>query len=312
MKHNNPTPLFKEKGFDDSKQRYKDILTRRYLSIHSGIFSWTLENSLPDVPEHFPEETLFYGRGLAVIPETSVGTVMCKINPVMLDIYGGPFSYLPSFDRGLATTVPNNVMIPSDLSVEYMQSEYPSLCFECSIFNTIEPYIDLMADTLSTLRQNINAMAQPIAIYGDIGNEVEGLLLSKDLTDGSLQIPVIKRNTVQAEVLDLKASDHTQNLINTFKALDCEVLSMLGVRNSGVEKTSGVNIAESTAIMQEINTSIGQQLKRRQEYCDLLYAKHNIDITCELTPEYTIYIETGEDASEVEGEEQTEESVSNE
>lgn len=295
MRHTNPAPLFLQKNGEsiESKNYFKTALTKRYLSIHSGIFSWTLENSLPDVPREFPEETLFFGVGIAVIPDTSLGTVMCKINPIMLDIYGKPNSYLPSFDRGLVKN--SDIVIPTDLGVEFKQSEYPALFFESSIYSLIEPYIDVMADTLSTLRQNVNALAQPILIYGDVGNEIEGLLLSKDLTSGATQIPMIKKGAIPAEVLDLKATDHTQNLINTFKALDCEVLSVLGVKNSGVEKTSGVNMEESTAVMQEINTSINEKLKRRQEYCDLLFDKHNIDIWCELTPSYKVYLESSDE-----------------
>lgn len=303
MRHTNPTPLFLQKNGEpiEYKNYFKTALIKRYLSIHSGIFSWTLDNSLPDVPKEFPEETLFFGVGVAVIPDTSLGTVMCKINPIMLNIYGKPNSYLPSFDRGLV--MDSNIVIPTDLGVEFKQSEYPALFFESSIYSLIEPYIDIMADTLSTLRQNVNALAQPILIYGDIGNEVEGLLLSKDLKSGATQIPLVKKGAIPAEILDLKATDHTQNLINTFKALDCEVLSVLGIKNSGVEKTSGVNIAESTAVIHEINTSINEKLKRRQEYCDLLYEKHGIDIWCELTPSYKMYLEMSD---EPESEEESE------
>lgn len=283
--------------FDDNSSKVP--LHNRYLEIAKGIYEWSglPEDLVNEMPEGFIEECLFRGGGVGIKHTSSVGYVICQIKPVVLSIYGTPIKWLPYFPKGIMES--STSVMPMDVLSEEYQKDSPALWLQSTAFSRMFPYLRIMDDTIKALGLNVNALAQPIALYGDVGGEVDPLMLKTDMEQGERYIPLVKGG-IRAEVLDLKATDHTQNLINTFKALDAECLTILGVQNSGVEKTSGVSDSESQAILQSISTVIGQGLKLRKQWCEKVNATFGLSLNVELSPEYEIHMMSEDSDDDVE------------
>ena len=74
---------------------------------------------------------------------------------------------------------------------------------------------------------------------------------------------------MQASVLDLGGKDHTQNLISTANAIDCEILCRMGIKSAGTEKASGVTTEETVSITQELQLINQADYERRKEWAEL-------------------------------------------
>ena len=74
---------------------------------------------------------------------------------------------------------------------------------------------------------------------------------------------------MQASVLDLGGKDHTQNLISTINALDCEILARMGIKSAGTEKASGVTSEETLSITQELQLINQYDYELRKKWTEL-------------------------------------------
>ena len=69
--------------------------------------------------------------------------------------------------------------------------------------------------------------------------------------------------------MDLGGKDHTQNLISTINALDCEILARMGIKSAGTEKASGVTSEETLSITQELQLINQQDYELRKRWSEL-------------------------------------------
>lgn len=215
-----------------------DIM-RHYRNILRGSSQW--EGLPEDMPVGYIEDTaLWYSRGFALKKCKGLGIAGFPANPVTLDVYGQPVDWLPSIIQGVtAYNVSDDV---------YKEANTPVLWIGTSLSDQIKPYAQLMAQVLRTLGQNLMALSHPIMVSGrpsgQPGDNIGALLLKADLETGQLMIPVVEGSGVPLEVLDLHATDNTQNLISTLSACDAKILEILQTSN-GIEKSSGITTAET-------------------------------------------------------------------
>lgn len=250
-------------------------IVEHYRNICRGLFEW---DGLPeDMPRGYIEDTcLFFCSGVSMKEVSGIGLSVLPANPVTMTIYGTPYEWLPAYIQNI--TAYRN----TDYLDLFEKSNTPVLWMGNSRFEIIKPYIELMSKAMKVLGVNITALSQPVLIAGrpsgNAGDNINAILLKNDISSGESYIPVVEPGAIKMEVLDLKATDNTQNLLSTIKACDTFILELLGA-NTGVEKSSGITPMETAVSMKSIEMDIDAQLKRRQDWCDKINAILGTNVT---------------------------------
>jgi len=229
-----------------------------------GHYEWDYNRELlKDVPEGWFEDTLFcYGNLSCAKYRQPIGWFVTPVNPVTLDRYNRPYSWITAGD------------LNSDADRAFLLEEKkePVLQLGVSMMEQIRPMIEVMARCYKVLDMNIIGLSQPVAIESAPGG-MNGELLDFDLKAGKRTIPVINKSAIGAQVLDLKAEDHTQNLASTIMFLHSKIMDILCMPNSNL-KNSGVSDMETGNANAGTSVYNDWGLKRRQQWCDTMNALH--------------------------------------
>lgn len=250
-------------------------LVEHYRTVCRGLFDW---QGLPeDMPRGYIEDTaLFYSGGVSMKEVTGIGPCVLPCNPVTLTVYGTPYAWLPDKIQGITAYNTTDYL---DL---FEESTNPVLWMGCPRMTMIKPWLDIMSKAMKVLGVNITSLSQPVLIAGrpsgQGGDNIEGILLKSDISAGESFIPVVDKSAVGMEVLDLKATDNTQNLISTIQACDTMILDLL-CANNGVEKSSGVSALETAVGVQSIEMDMQSSLERREEWCEKINAVMGTNVT---------------------------------
>ena len=234
----------------------EDILLH-YSEVYSSRFIW--EGTPKDMPQGFIEKALFWTGGIAPVKAFGEEQLIASY-PVMLGIYAQPISWEPIPAGGS--------IIPPNLMREYKQSRDPMM-FCLPMAEQIRDLCSLMADAYNCLKQTIFSMSQPVVVQGVVGGEINVYETEKTLQGRRLTIPTLDRTGTTANTLDLGGKDHTQNLISTINALDCEILARMGIKSAGTEKASGVTSEETLSITQELQLVNRFDYDLRVRWCEL-------------------------------------------
>ena len=242
-----------------------DIM-RHYRNILRGSSTW--EGLPDDMPTGYIESTaLWYAGGFALKRVKGMGIGGFPANPVTVDIYGQPYTWLPSVINGVSAYKKTDTAI-------YTESDTPVLWIGTPLRDQIKPYVQLMERTLKTLGQNLTALGHPVIISGNpsgqAGDNIGALLLKSDLDDGAMYIPTVTGLNGALEALDLHATDNTQNLISTLSACDARILEILNTSN-GIEKSSGITTEETETGSMPLEYAQGGY----DELCDVWAEKVN-------------------------------------
>ena len=234
----------------------EDLLIH-YSEVYASRFQW--EGTPKDMPQGFIERALFWTGGIAPVRAFGEEQLIAAY-PVMLGIYAQPITWEPVPAGGS--------LIPPQLMRSYKQSRDPMLhCLPMA--EQIRDLCMLMADAYNCMKQTLFSMSQPVAVQGVVGGEInvreaEGTLLGRKLV-----VPTLDKTSMQASVIDLGGKDHTQNLISTINALDCEILARMGIKSAGTEKASGVTSEETLSITQELQLINKFDYDLRVKWCEL-------------------------------------------
>ena len=247
-------------------------LVQIYRDIARGRFIW--EGLPDDMPDGFIEDTaLFYNAGVSM-KSTSMGPVVLPAKPVGLTVYGTPYTWVPG-------NVPGVMGLESDPEL-FAESDNPVLWMSASVMDRIRPYLDVMARCLKVLNTNIGALSTPILINGrpdaGEGGNLTGVLLKSDLLNGESFIPVIKGDGMPLDVLDLKVTDHSQNLISCMEAMHSKILEVMQ-SGDGVAKSSGITVEETVNGSQSVEQAADLELERRKAWCDRINAVMGMNVT---------------------------------
>lgn len=250
---------------------YTGHIIDHYRAIAGGTYRY--DGTPDDMPQGFIEDTaLFYAPGVGCKKVRSLGTVILPIQASTLNVYGRPYDWI---------AMPLNGMIPLASDSElFTASNDPSLWIGVSTADMIRPYIDIMSNALMTLNSNIDGLNQPVIIGGMPGAELGTLVIKDALMNKDRTIPTTG-NAFNAEVLDLKAQDHTQNLISTIDWCDARILEIMASSN-GVEKTSGVSTMETVSGVQSVLQQLQIGLEKRKAWCDAVNDRFKMDMTVSL------------------------------
>ncbi len=234
-----------------------DDVLLHYAEVYASRFVW--EGTPKDMPQGFIERALFWTGGIA--PARAFGEEqLIAAYPVMLGIYAQPITWEPVPAGGS--------IIPPQLMREYKQSRDPMM-FCMPMADQIRDLCILMADAYNCMKQTLFSMSQPIAVQGVVGGEINVMEAEQTLLGRKLLVPTLDKTAMQASVIDLGGKDHTQNLISTINALDCEILARMGIKSAGTEKASGVTSEETLSITQELQLINKFDYDLRTKWCEL-------------------------------------------
>lgn len=244
-------------------------LERHYRDVFAGLFIW---DGLPEgCPKDYIEGfALWETPGAGCKKVKALGHVISGIHPANFTVYGRPYQWTPSVMQGL---MPNET-----LADFFTPSSEPCLYIGRSMRSQIEPYVEIMRRALAVLNQNIFALSQPVMINGLPSANLKGLIMESEIMDGETFIQIAGREAVQPEVLDLKVTDHTQNLVSTVDWCDARILETM-MSSNGVEKSSGITTMETVSGVQSIMQQFEMQHELRKAWADDVNDRFRLDLT---------------------------------
>lgn len=256
----------------DIEMHYRDILR--------GLFVW---HGLPDdMPTGFIDaDALYVAKGFALKNVKALGLCGFPCNPVTVDIYGQPATWLAQPYGWASETTKATASIDSDI---FKDSDTPVLWNRASIRDRILPYIQIMSRALQCLGTNISALSHPVLISGmasgNAGDNIGSILLKNELEEGSTYIPVVAPSALGLDAIDLHATDNTQNLISVVDWCDARILEIIGA-SVGVEKSSGITTAETASGKGGLGAMSDSALALRSEWAMKVNSALGTDITVE-------------------------------
>ena len=268
-----PAPSFYlSKGERNNKMRVNFDPYQRYLTIAQGIYEW---DGLPeDVPRGYVEQALFWFGCVGAKEVPGIGLCVFGATPTSWTIYGEPATWLPTGLKTITTPLINE------------KSDNPTLYLGVSVSDKISAFADIQKQAVISVRQNIIGMRQPIALDGNPGNSADAYVLSNELEGGEQFIPVIEAGKLGVKAIDLGIVDYTTSLLNVYDAMDREILSYMGIKNSGTEKQSGITPEETLSITQELSLVSTVGLKLREDWCKKINAVLGTNISVKIADSY--------------------------
>ena len=239
-------------------------LEQHYRRVFRGLIKW---DGLPEkCPTNFPQDCLFYTGGIGCKRMKGFGPVLAGVKPTTLTVYATPYDWIPQ-PIGMAM----------DLNADFFQPTNDPCCWiGTSVSELIRPYLDIMERTIKTLNQNLIALQQPIMLKGIPGAELPAMVFQNELLDTKSVIPSTGAG-FNAEILDLKAQDHTQNLVSTIDWCDARILEVM-MSSNGVEKASGITTLETVSGVQSIMQEFDETIERCRAFCDEANSKFGLSM----------------------------------
>lgn len=235
-----------------------DDLIERYVSAYTGRFVW---EGLPEgCPDDFIERQLFWYGGVSAKKVRGLGVVVMASAPTALSLYNTPLGWMPNgiFGSEGSDSISREI---------WKESKNPVLWDGIPMCDRIAPYLEIQRKALNALNVNLIGLTNPVIIETVPGAELKGKIIKNNLGAGDVYLPVIDKGTIGASVLDLKASDHTANLLGVVHDTDGEILDMMHIRSS-LEKASGISVEEASASVQQVSQGLLADLRRRETWCE--------------------------------------------
>lgn len=265
------------RGQDDGLVSIIDIL-QHYAEAFAHRIVW--DGGPKDMPKGFIEKAIFWCGNVAPLRAFGESQITAAWTSLK-GIYGQPISWIP--------VPPDAAEIPRDFMQQYDAFVYPVLHTEIPMAERIRPLCEMMASAYRCLLTTIISMQQPVVVQGAVGGEVNMVETGNKIRNGDLKIYTLDRTGMGASVLDLGGKDHTQNLIATINALDCEILARMGIKSAGTEKASGVTTEETISITQELSLTNRFDLEIRKKWLEDPKIKEMFpDLTVRLAPELEV------------------------
>lgn len=267
-----------------------DDLLEHYADLYSAKMIW--KGTPEDMPDGFITKAVFWVGAVAPIRVFGENHISA-VRPVLYGIYHQALDWQPVPPPGTA--------LPPDAMQTHDAKKYPVLLFENPLSEEIRPLCKIMAKTYKCLEQTVQAMRQPVVLQGNVGGEINAVKTSEALSD--LEIFSLDRAAMSAGVIDLGGHDHTQNLISTINALDCEILARLGFKSAGTEKASGVTVEETVSVTQELDLRNRREIRLCEQWVEKV-RDFFPGLSVELSPEVALYDEYTDKEPSVPGREE--------
>lgn len=235
-----------------------DDIIERYVTAWCGRFVW--ENLPEGCPADFIERQLFFYGGVSAKKVRGLGVCVMASSPTALSLYNTPLAWMPNGIHGSE----NGTSVSRDL---WKESNNPVLWDGVPMRDRIAPYLEIQRKALNALSVNLIGLTNPVVIETAPGAELKGKIIKNNLGAGDVYLPVIDKASIGASVLDLKAQDHTANLLGVIHDADGEILDMMHIRSS-LEKASGISVEEASASVQQVAQGLLMDLRKREIWAE--------------------------------------------
>jgi len=223
------------------------------------------------------ERALFDIGGVGIRQAKGFKPFVCGARGVIRDHVGRVQQWTPILPDGYADI--SGLLLKEDKSP--MLEVYP-------VYRQIEPFLKVYSDALRSLGANVFSMRQPVLLEGAMENKVEGQLITWELVSGQLVIPSLASKANPYKVLDLGVKDFTSSLGAVMDAMDREILTVMGIRNSGTEKASGVTTVETTSLHQQLILYAESNLAIRQDWADRVSNHYGLNVSVKISKAYQL------------------------
>ena len=252
------------KGERNAEQGHRaDELIERYVRLYASRFTWT--GLPPGCPPDFIERQLFFSGGVSAKEVRGLGICVMGAAPSTLTIYATPARWLPVGIVGSMNTTSTSASL-------WKESDTPVLWDGEPMADRIAPYLEIQRKALNALGCNLVGLTNPVMIECVPGAELNGKIIKNNLGAGDVFVPIIDRSALNANVLDLKATDHTANLVGVIHDTDNTILDMMFIQAS-MEKASGITVEEATASDEQNYIGMSLELRKRREWCEAINAR---------------------------------------
>ena len=250
-----------------------------------GHYEWGYNREIVEMPEGWIEDCIFCNGNISAAKYRSpIGWFFTPVNPVTLDRYNRPYSWITAAD------------LNTDADKIFLMKEQrnPVLDLGIPMAEQIRPWLQIMERALQCLDMDIIALSQPVLIEApNSGGSLDGDVMEFDLKVGKKYIGVVDKGAVPVNILDLGASDNTQNLASTVMFVHNRIMEIIDMGNSNL-KSSGVADLETKQANAGVSSYSDWGLKRRQQWCDIMN---------EMYPELELTVKVSEAWDEPEGSE---------
>ena len=89
---------------------------------------------------------------------------------------------------------------------------------------------------------------------------------------------MVRGDGMPLDVLDLKVTDHSQNLISCMEAMHSKILEVMQ-SGDGVAKSSGITVEETVNGSQSVEQAADLELMRRQAWAERINAVMGMNVT---------------------------------
>lgn len=252
-----------------------DALIPRYEDAYIARFKWS---GLPEgCPEDYIERSLFWYGGIGAKRIKGIGAAVMAAAPSRYSFYNHPVRWIPA---GIS---PVNLEGSPDADI-FQESDMPMLWLGTSASEKITPFVEIQRKAVNALNQNMAALSMPILLEVQPGAELNAKLIKQNLGSGEVFLQTVDKASLGAEVLDMHAQDHSQNLISVIHDCDSTILDMLHIR-AALEKTSGISEQESIASEQQLTQGMELDLRMRRRWCEEVKNKLGLSLSVELVDE---------------------------
>lgn len=240
-----------------------------------NFFDWELPVDNEQLNADFIERLLFYKGRCAIINDKSKGLMVCDFNTIggNYNIFGYPMKI-----QALDIFNYNKVIGEYDYK-DFVIITNNKLWYPTNI--TVFKYSLDISNILDAINLNVESQKYPIILQSpDDKDKLSIEQLADKIDTGERYIFAKSGFNIQEAIktLDISAPFISDRLQDLQQRKTAELLTALGINNENVNKESGITADEVNANNTLVKLNFDSMLIPRQEACDEIKKKFNIDV----------------------------------
>lgn len=259
-----------------NKQMFQNSMSYQYYysylkMLTTSLFKW--DNLPNEIPERFIEKTLFYSGKLAFFYDKTLGFMITKCNDNgMYNCYDEPISYHCYATNGYS----KNVKAEDCVIIRNNVNSIPTMVF-------VEYFVQKLWEIDVAIQTNISLQKYPIIATCEETQRLTLENLLKKVIGGEPVILGNKKLDINSlDVLNMKVPFIADNLQQMKQNIFTECLSNFGINNANTSKKERLNIEEVNSNNQCLDLSADNMLLFREQACEEIKEKFNINISVSL------------------------------